>query len=256
MKAPPIPPIQWLSAATLWDPNVKDDPVKQNVPLLLRFVSERFMEELSTRLQTPPVPDLSGLIAVPEPPPAEPKPTPELKLYLPVHGRLYLVTARLVCQIGRESDYIPNTGKGDEVGFVVRRPRATGGEDAWVSPPRHDVEPSWLEVPGDGRKRLAPHEVLFSLFPLSFGTGERRRRLLMGLVPAGSRATFAAAKPPGDGKYVIRLVWHRTVEGEGPELPPLISAPSEPFVLAELEDPDAPHWPGTPPFHKVSQAER
>lgn len=256
--APPMPPVQWLNAASLWDATVKEDSKKQRMPLLLRFRSERFMEDLGTRLGAT-TPDLSALLDCKE------ETDPSLKLYQPVHGRFYLVTARLVCQIGRESDFVPNSGKGDRVGFVLRRLRKETvegkektWEDAWVSPPRHDVEPSWLEVSEDPQKPLATDEVLFAVFPLSFGAGEGRRRLLMGLVPASAQATFAFEKnPPSDNpKYVIRFVWHRTGGGEVPALPPLLSAPSEPFLMAAFDEPGAPVRPAPPLPSPAAQATR
>lgn len=250
---PPPPPVQWLSAATLWDDTLEAGSVQQRMPLLLRFVSERFMEELGTRLGAK-KPDLSGLIAHPEF-------SSGLKLYQPMHGRIYLVTARLVCQLGRESDFVPNAGKGDRVGFVLRRLRKKENEtweDAWVSPPRHDVEPSWLEVSGEPQKVLAKDEVLSAVFPLPFSAGGGRRRLMMGLVPAANQTAFVAEKnpPPGDAKYVIRFVWHRTGGDGVPGLPPLLSEPSEPFLLAAYDDPEAPRWPGSPPSSLIHQAAR
>ncbi|HEX5749542.1 MAG TPA: hypothetical protein VFZ09_25155 [Archangium sp.] len=228
---------RWLNPATLWDATVQDDPVKRGAPLLLRFVSERFMDDLGSRLKALPAPDLSALVARPENSEA-------LKLYQPVHGRYYLVMARLVSSPDVDTDYLPDSGLDEQVGFVLRRLRADGGEEAWVSPPRDDVEPSWLEVPGGGAEALAPDEVPTPVFPLTFGPRERRRRLLVGSVPTGATGRFVAAEPPGSGLYALRFVLHRT--GEGPLPPPVLSDRSEAFLLADFADPQAPKRPLPP----------
>ncbi len=167
------------------------------------------MEDLAQRLQTvlPDVPpDLSDLVARPEsfrepptgaPPNWQPEET-QLKLYQPVHGHFYLIAASLVCRIAGMPDRFVNTAQGEKASFVLRRITLGQGNEhiemAWVNDPQQGK--GWLALTPDVTgefKTVAKFEELLPMFPVNFTENERRRRLLVGLIPTSSRESFQAA---------------------------------------------------------------
>jgi hypothetical protein len=206
------PQVQWTTASPLWR-TLPQDPARRQQqmqsPALLRFASDTFMEDLAQRLQTvrPDVhPDLSDLVARPEsfrepptgaPPNWQPEAT-QLKLYQPVHGHFYLIAASLVCRIVGMPDRFVNTAQGEKASFVLRRIML--GRDnkkiemAWVNDPVQGK--GWLSLTSDPTgeyKTLANFEELLPMFPVNFTENDRRRRLLVGLIPTSSRESFQAA---------------------------------------------------------------
>ncbi|AKJ02894.1 hypothetical protein ATI61_11383 [Archangium gephyra] len=180
--------LQWVTASPLWNTASKE-PVRMRAPQLLRFESDRFMEELAARLQALPRPDLSGLVASPLP-----ANTP-LKLFQPAHGHFYLVAANLVCRLAGLPDHIVDAAGGERVAFVLRRLEAEGSEQAWVPDPEDATRQRhlWASLPRGEEQRLARDEELFPMFPVNFTVEERRRRLLVGFIPTSSRETFQSA---------------------------------------------------------------
>lgn len=180
--------IQWVTASPLWSTASKE-PVRMRAPQLLRFESDRFMEELTARLQALPRPELSGLVASPLP-----TDTP-LKLFQPAHGHFYLVAAHLVCRLAGLPDHIVDVAGGEQVAFVLRRLEAEGTERAWVPDPDDATRQRhfWTSLKRGEEQRLAKDEELFPMFPVNFTVEERRRRLLVGLIPTSSRETFQSA---------------------------------------------------------------
>lgn len=118
-----------------------------------------------------------------------------LKLYQPAHLRYYLVTACLVCRVPGLPDHLPNRGREESVGFVVRRLFQKEGsglteEYAFVTTP-HGT--GWQRVT-DAATTLADGEERLPLFPSSFDESDgRRRRLYAGMVPVGRREAYMGA---------------------------------------------------------------
>jgi len=199
--------VEWTTAAPLLSSFIQSENISQmRRPVLLRFKSDSFMEDLINLLQTNPK-QLAGLIARPEsfraPPTGEPPdwqaPPPEmLKLYQPIHGFFYLIVASLVCHAPGLPDRVVNTAQSEKVSFVLRRIAPDGAEMAWVNDPTKDPPQSkaWVALSPDSIgefKSVASNEELLPMFPLNFTDNGRKRRLLVGLIPTSSRETFQAA---------------------------------------------------------------
>jgi hypothetical protein len=200
--------VEWTTAEPLMGSLLEAERLQHiRKPVLLRFKSDAFMQELISLLQTNPD-QLSGLIARPEsfraPPTGESDdwqapPTEMLKLYQPTHGFFYLVAASLVCHAPGLPDRTVNTSKKEKVAFVLRRLSPDGAEMAWVSDPNKEPaqSKSWLALAPDSSgdfTMLASNEELLPMYPLNFTENGRKRRLLTGLIPTSSRETFQAAQ--------------------------------------------------------------
>jgi hypothetical protein len=198
-------PVQWVTAAPLWE-SASATPARMQAPGLLRFDSDRFMEELAERLQAAARPDLSDLVAywesdrerIPNEP-EDPKTLP-LKLYQPAHGRFYLVAASLVCRLPGLPDHVVDTARGEKVGFVLRRLQLDAqekktGEEAWVLDATDPKKKRrvWAPLTSSAAGALATGEELMPLFPVNYTVDGKRRRILVGLVPTSSQSTFEAA---------------------------------------------------------------
>jgi hypothetical protein len=144
-----------------------------------------------------------------------------LKLYQPAHLRYYLVAACLVCRVPGLPDHVPNRGREETVGFVVRRLFQKEGsglteEYAFVTTPRGS---GWQKVT-DAASTLAEGEERLPLFPSSFDEPDgRRRRLYAGMVPVGRREAYMGAgeisaggngTSPGATKKTARKIHFRT----------------------------------------------
>jgi hypothetical protein len=207
--------VQWVSPLPLWGPSAG----AMQAPALLRFESDRFMEELQAALDAS-APDLSGFVArwesFRERYPGEPEDPAGLtpKLYQPAHGRFYLVAASLVCRRVGLPDRAIDPAHAESAGFVLRRLGAGGGEEAWVADPADARRRAWRAVAGESS--LATGEETFPLFPVCFAADGRRRRLLVGLVPTSSRDTFesaaALAAPGAEGNPLLAEAEARVVE--------------------------------------------
>jgi hypothetical protein len=248
--------IIWAAASPLWtDPQA--DRTKLRQPSLLRFKSDSFMDQLFATLDSKPE-DLKNFLA----PNGGDK--PPLKLFQPIHGHFHLVAASLVCQLPGLPDHTADPAL-DKVYFVLRRLHSDNTELAWVPGKEVTLPGAWTPVADV--HALAPDEEALPLFPGNYveKASGRRRRLLFGLVPTSSRETFQAAvvAPASGGSdgetieapapdpvlvpklgaragalYVIRCVY-RKPRCE-PLEPPILSDPSEPFMIAAYFDPDAP----------------
>ncbi len=206
--------IDWRTAPPLWRPALAG-ATDLDRPALLRFAGDDFMDELQTRLHDE-RPDLSPVVAAPETWRDEgvglggDGASAPVKLYQPVHSRYYVVGAGLVCGKYGLPDRPIDPGAGESSFFVLRRlepvsdqqpvdPRvtATFHEYAWVT---GQAGPGWQPVDGGG---LATHEDRLPLFPVNYPSGDRRRRLLAGLVPVSAREAYEAGNrlplpPPSD----------------------------------------------------------
>jgi hypothetical protein len=217
--------VQWRTASSLWRQRSQDQASLKE-PVILRFASDRFMEEFmavaqqapqrfgewqaryETWRQLAPTPSL-GL-------PASGPPAPSgrtLKLYQPAHQRYYLITASLVCRQPGMPDKSLNLGQQEKVSFVVRRmmrPEASTipQEHAWVNG-------GWQPV--DGAAQLATGEETFPMFPTTYREADGlRRRLFAGLIPVTERERYLTAprrpqpvvenEPPALEDNIDRLV--------------------------------------------------
>ena len=259
--------IRWLAPQPLWGPPPEALNGATGRPAILRFATDAFMEELlaltatrpeqlaawlarpETWREPMPAPDTAGLapleppsaararltriargrtppIAMPVPlPPAAP-----LKLYQPAHGRFYLVTACLVCQLPGLPDRAVDGGKQEQVRFVLRRLVPPDGA-ATCDPDdpaclEHAFLPqgeafAWQPIADLAeRARLQPNEERLPLFPLTYRVGRgrdlgRRRRLFAGAIPVARREAYlgapAAAATTGGGEDARRLLFQTEV---------------------------------------------
>jgi hypothetical protein len=193
--------VQWVTAAPLW-PGVLKTPTAMRRPTILGFTSDSFMEDLLADLARKPE-AISARVATGHSPsyrerePGEPldaqPTTKQLKLYQPLHGCFYLVTGSLVCQLPGLPDHSVDPGLGERAGFVLRR-IAGGGELALVV--GADGKKSWQAVPDVNALREG--EEILPLFPLGFLEKDRRRRMMAGVIPAGSQDLLQAAPVSSD----------------------------------------------------------
>ena len=186
-------PVEWVTASPAWEGTPQAPSAD---PMLLRFASDSFMQDLQQLLDKEPG-ALPALRAPKESFRARPlgkdaswtSPAPSvLKLYQPIHGHFYLVSAALVCRVPGFPDHEVHAAQKETVGFVIRRLRHGGGELAWTTSPVHGKR--WIDA--DAAK-LTDYEEVHPLAPLNFTvTGGRRRRLFVGLVPTATRDTYPA----------------------------------------------------------------
>ena len=195
--------ISWLSPSPLWDD--LSGGAAFRAPALLRFATDSFMTELQTALDARPD-SLRRFVARYEtwrkpaaglPPRGSsssgPASTETLKLYQPVHGRFYLVTASLACRVPGLPEHTVDLAAGETVTFVLRR-IVTGSdgaerEMAWVSV---DGATGWSEAPSSapvtGEERLPMFGSFFD------GDDGIRRRLFAGLVPVDRREQYVGGR--------------------------------------------------------------
>ena len=246
--------LTWVTAAPLWH-NHAADRVRMRRPALLRFTSDTFMEDLLGELDHDPARLAARVMA--------PGPGIPLKLYQPTHGHFHLIAASLVCQLPGLPDHAVDAAREERAELVLRR-LAGDDELAWIPGPDPGTPGVWQRVADV--EALAEREELLPLFPGAYINEDGlRRRLLFGLVPTSSRETFHAAevsaeKVGDDGEtvvesptsadvvvpklgtragafYVVRCVYRKP---RCYKERPLLSDPSERFMIAAYFDPDAP----------------
>jgi hypothetical protein len=198
---------QWTTPIPLWrEPTIRQSGTAFRQPALLRFATDRFMDELASVLGSQPA-ALAGLVAQPETwakprvgvgtvPSGDSMP---LKLYQPAHQRYYLIATSLVCRTPGFPDHTINSSAEERVSFVIRRVVAPQGGDARSISGR--TEFAW--VPGEPGRWVAlsnplplPDEEQMGMFPLATREGDLPRRLLGGFVPVAKREIFAGGRNP------------------------------------------------------------
>jgi hypothetical protein len=187
-------------------------------PVLVRFGSDTFMDDLRHLLDTEPG-RLVAHVAVPtsyRSPPVGASDTwtaavDSLKLYLPFHGDFNLVAASLVCRRRTMPDHTTRPADGEEVAFVLRRLEEVKGRLAEVAWTDAGGEKGWSPVEEGKEQHIAAGEQLFPMFPVNFSQNEQPRRLFVGLVPVSSGETFKSAgkvqpfpERPGTGAPTAR----------------------------------------------------
>lgn len=198
--------VQWVTASPLWpdtlaeqDSSTREQTMRK--PALLRFERDSFMEDVAKLLARDPA-SLKGTVAepkayrLPAPGETEPPAPSDLKLFQPAHGHFYLVAATLVCRLPGLPEHEVATAAKETVSFVLRRvddANPDTEEWAWVDDPAAAKGKSWLHLGADEADVLAAEEETLPLFPLRYTSGDRLRRLYVGLVPTSSSESFKAA---------------------------------------------------------------
>lgn len=228
--------VRWLSPSPLWE-DLLASPAGFRAPTLLRFAGDDFVDQYQGALATRPR-NLRKFVAKPETwrepaagLDAPVKPGSVLRLYQPVHGRFYMVSASLACRVPGLPEHTVDVAKGEVVAFVLRRITTTDagaetGEWAWVK--RADGAEGWMRATGAA---LAADEELIPMFASTYaGTGglglkPMQRRVFAGLVPASKREAYATAREvaaqtpvPGPGS----LEDPRTIEFQRAVLDPWV----------------------------------
>jgi hypothetical protein len=191
----------WVTAAPLWK-SVAKTPTVLRRPTILGFGHDNFMDELlgtlsqkpegiSDRVQTGP--SLSYRERLPGEAYDFRPSTAQLKLYQPVHGWFYLVAGSLVCQLPGLPDHPVDLGNGEKASFVLRR---LDGQNELALISDAQGKKSWQRTATP--ERLGDGEEVLPMFPLGFTEAQRRRKLLAGVIPAGSQDLFQSAPLPDD----------------------------------------------------------
>jgi hypothetical protein len=199
--------IEWVRPAALWTgaPAELRSPAF-GAPFLAELASDEFvpafLDLMAGRTANP-----ATLAAL------APQPTSGgLKLFQPLHGRYYLVTASLVCRQPGLPDREVRRKDGERVCFVLRRRRADGSEEGWVdSGPNRGWRP--LREPGrDGVERpvaIRSDEQRLPLHPAPMGKladpGSDPARDAFGLSACDQRAVYFGYIPvAARDKYLDR----------------------------------------------------
>lgn len=142
-------------------------------------------------------------------PPLEDEP---LKLYQPSQKRFYLVCASLVCQQRGLPDRVVDSGRQEQVSFVLRRlaPKASSKTPLFDCIADSEDKEScdeyaliqtdgglqWKNIAGSGYsvKETMTDEERLPMFTVGFSDiDNRKRRLLAGLIPVGKREAYLCA---------------------------------------------------------------
>jgi hypothetical protein len=200
--------VDWVTAAPLFSAFVGTDEPDEDAktamrrPALLRFHSDRFMDDLQATVADQPVQladNLAKIVSFRNPPPGAPAnwvpDGAELKLFQPIHGDFNLVAATLACPRPGLPEHPVNTATHERASFVLRRVD-TSGELAWLAGARQWAAAS--DPPDDDEERLP----LFAIPYTDKADEDRRRTFFVGLIPTSSRDTFqnagVAAMTPTD----------------------------------------------------------
>ncbi len=195
--------VRWLAPSPLWD-DLLGNAAAFRAPALLRFASDDFIPQFQSVLEQRPR-DLRGFVARPETW-REPGAgldlvrTGDLRLYQPVHGRFYMVTATLACRVPGLPEHTVDVAAGEVVAFVVRRIAEITDENgavvdqveqAWVK--RADGSHGWTEATSPFT--LVPDEEQHPMFGAAFkGAGDLERRVFGGLIPASRRESYVGGR--------------------------------------------------------------
>jgi hypothetical protein len=237
--------IQWQTASPLWEEALKDksNNMRFKQPALLRFASDDFMEDLEKTLSKDPLP-LKDFVAHYETRENEGSgwmsedmlsKSKSLKLYQPVHGRFYLVTASLVCRLPGLPDKALDIANKEKVSFVMRRLVLRSNKVAFVpEAPDTYFEYGWFVNQNgigwrkvDNPLKVEPDEERLPMFSMNFKMNSKNRRLLAGFVPVGNREAYQAApglspiKPTGEDQWDDPLADPRLARFEASVIEPM-----------------------------------
>lgn len=196
--------VAWLAPSPLWGDLAGGTDFRR--PAVLRFATDTFMQDFQDALALRPA-TVRGFVAREETwrkpaaglPPrtaAAPAAVPTgetLKLFQPVHGRFYLVTASLGCRVPGLPEHTVDLASGETVSFVLRRlatDEATGArtEMAWVKgTSAHGWTAAATAAPLDAEERLP-------MFGTFFEADGLKRRLFAGLIPVDRREQYVGGR--------------------------------------------------------------
>jgi len=199
--------VNWLSPSPLWQQlGANSDKTAFQSPVLLRFATDTFMQDLQSTLQQNPA-GIGGFVAQPETwrspavglaasststSTADGNDVPtSLKFFQPVHARFYLVTASLTCRLPGLPDHTVKTTAGERTSFVLRKVSVNSQtqqaqEYAWIP---NQTPAGWVAVTGNS---LAPGEDKLPLFGMQAGTNGTGRRIFAGFIPVSRQQAYAA----------------------------------------------------------------
>jgi hypothetical protein len=220
--------VTWFAPQPLWRAIPQALlPGYRGRPFVLRFASDRFMDELLALLEAGQADKLQDYVAQPETWRAEdvgldpntvdrePLGMP-FKLYQAAHMRFYLVAGALACRIPGLPDRAIEAGRketaffvmrrlegSDEYGFATGKPTAAPGvESGSTYYQATDGARGWQRVSNPSIALLADEE-RFPLFPLSFQLEGATRRILAGVVPVASREPMPGVAPSQDETALV-----------------------------------------------------
>lgn len=191
------PPAAWYTPHPLWREIPRPEmPARRGVPVILRFATDTFMEDLIAVLESGDPERLAQLVAQPETWRDKPAVTGwdqaghdrfdrPLKLYQAAHRRFYLVSGALACRMPGVPDKTLDTGQKEAVFFVIRQLDGDGREYAWSVA-------GWTRLE-DPQNMLLDSEERQPLFPFHFEYEGVTRRLFAGLVPIASKEAAPSA---------------------------------------------------------------
>lgn len=171
----------WLEPSPLWG-GAPASPTRYQ-PAVVELTTDAFMDEFLAI-----APDADRLGAAVVAPAADDL---ARSLYLPIHGRFYLVAASLTCRLPGFPDRVVRTAD-DEAAFFVLRRLQGNPDDGWVEQAWVQEGPTkgWHTLPGDPRA-LLPCEIgkeeRLPLFPVPACT---ERTLLAGYLATSSREMY------------------------------------------------------------------
>ncbi|HEX8212597.1 MAG TPA: hypothetical protein VF584_20635 [Longimicrobium sp.] len=227
--------VAWLAPSPLWGDLSGGTDFRR--PAVLRFATDTFMQDFQDALASRPA-SVRGFVAREETwrkpaaglPPrtaAAPAAVPAgevLKLYQPVHGRFYLVTASLGCRVPGLPEHTVDLASGETVSFVLRRlatDEATGArtEMAWVKgEAAHGWTAAETAAPLDAEERLP-------MFGTFFEADGVKRRIFAGLIPVDRREQYVGGRD--------------VTPAEADDAAPSLASPSSPAAVAPVSTEDA-----------------
>lgn len=178
---------QWKEPALSWNGKVAEDGRAS----ILEIRSDDFMPQfLQAMAGTDPAAYYNQHLLKPA------KAGAGLKLYQPLHGCFYLVTASLVCRQLGLPDKAISRANGESVFFVIRR-RTAAGEEAWI---QLDKGGYWQPLKGEAILSVAPGEERLPMHPVqiqprpasphSVFTDNIQRDVHYGYIPTGNRDKY------------------------------------------------------------------
>jgi hypothetical protein len=175
-----------------WDaPTAEPSPALQATGLRLKLIQLR--RAAVRRLETRGLSTFNLVSA----PPTDVQP---LKLFQPAHERFYMVAACLVCRVTGLPDRRLDTSAQEKASYVIRMLRRRAGAAAVNPDPSQCdelalVDGAWQPV--SNPEALPNGEQQYPLSPVTYlEDDQRRRRLLIGLVPVGQRDALLAKSQP------------------------------------------------------------
>ncbi len=196
-----MPSIQWKSPSPLWTAGAN----APDQPWIAEFDGDKFLTDFRQLMAGQMPGKIPGNLGDMMP---QDRSGDALKLYQPMHGRYYFVTASLICRQLGLPDRAVAKQNGDRTSFVLRRSVTVGvpQEQAWVSAGANSGWQPLVDQIGNAVPAL-PNEERFPLhaapvcFPKTNGNGRttpgpfglsacNRRSVYYGYIPVSSRDKY------------------------------------------------------------------